>query len=154
MREISIILGSKSDLDFIKPAEDLLKKLDVEYELKILSAHRTPEKLEEYVKKAESNGIKIIIAAAGGAAALPGVVASFTDLPVIGIPVPTKYLNGIDSLLSILQMPKGIPVATMAIGSQAPINSVLYALKILSLTDKKYREKLNSYYKGEQYYKK
>ena len=129
---VAIIMGSKSDWPTMKNAANMLDKLKIEYETKIVSAHRTPDLLYEYAEKAESNGIKVIIAGAGGSAHLPGMTASKTHLPVIGVPIKTKSLDGLDSLLSIVQMPKGIPVATVAIGNSGAINSALLAASILS----------------------
>jgi len=138
-------MGSDSDLRVMKPAVDTLEEFDIKTEVCILSAHRTPLEMMEYAKKAESNNIKIIIAGAGGAAHLPGMVASLTSIPVIGVPVMGKTLKGIDSLLSIVQMPNGVPVATVAInGAQ---NAGLLALRILSVGNKDIKNKLDSYQK-------
>lgn len=139
---ISLILGSKSDLGYWEKALGLLDYAGADYELKILSAHRDSEALRKYVKKLAPQGVKVIIASAGGAAALPGVVASYTQLPVIGVPVYTKAFKGVDSLLSIIQMPKGVPVASMAVGSAGPLNAVLFALRIIALNNKSYQQKL------------
>ena len=125
-------MGSKSDWPTMKNAADMLDKLKIKHESKIISAHRTPDLLFDYASSAESQGIEIIIAGAGGSAHLPGMTASKTHLPVIGVPIKTKSLDGIDSLLSIVQMPKGIPVATVAIGNSGAINSALLAASILS----------------------
>ncbi len=137
---VGIIMGSESDWETMKDAVETLNRFNVKSEVKVVSAHRTPEKMVEYAQAAKKNGLKIIIAGAGGAAHLPGMVASLTTLPVIGVPVATKALEGIDILLSIVQMPKGIPVATMAIGNSG--NAALLALRILGITDKKIAEKL------------
>ena len=138
-------MGSDSDLRVMKPAVDTLEEFDIKTEVCILSAHRTPLEMMEYAKRAESNNIKIIIAGAGGAAHLPGMVASLTSIPVIGVPVMGKTLKGIDSLLSIVQMPNGVPVATVAInGAQ---NAGLLALRILGLGDKIIKNKLDTYQK-------
>ncbi len=138
-------MGSDSDLKVMKPAVDTLEEFDIKTEVCILSAHRTPLEMVEYAKKAESKNIKIIIAGAGGAAHLPGMVASLTSIPVIGVPVAGKSLKGIDSLLSIVQMPNGVPVATVAInGAQ---NAGLLALRILGLGDKIIKNKLDTYQK-------
>jgi len=142
---ISIIMGSQSDLEQVKPCCDLLGEFKVPYELKILSAHRSPRRLVSYVQSAAIRGIKIFIAAAGGAAALAGVVAAHTTQPVIGVPIETKSLKGIDSLLSTVQMPGGIPVACMAIGKSGAKNAAIFALEILALNDKKITKKLLSY---------
>ncbi|MGD9014978.1 MAG: 5-(carboxyamino)imidazole ribonucleotide mutase [Candidatus Omnitrophota bacterium] len=139
---ISIIMGSKSDLGTVEEAINLLKEFRVSFEVKILSAHRMPERLASYVKQASQGGIKIFIAAAGKAAALPGVIAAHTHLPVIGIPVETKSLKGLDSLLSIVQMPAGVPVGCMAIGKGGARNSAIFALQILALHDKRIASKL------------
>tara|TARA_B100000678_G_scaffold64033_1_gene52193 strand:+ start:58 stop:522 length:465 start_codon:yes stop_codon:yes gene_type:complete len=125
-------MGSKSDWPTMKNAADMLDKLKIKHESKIISAHRTPDLLFDYASSVESQGIEIIIAGAGGSAHLPGMTASKTHLPVIGVPIKTKSLEGIDSLLSIVQMPKGIPVATVAIGNSGAINSALLAASILS----------------------
>ena len=144
---ISIIMGSQSDLDTVKEAIDLLKKFKVGFEVRVLSAHRTPKELAQYVEGAPKRGIKVFIAAAGGAAALAGVIASHTTLPVIGIPIETKSLKGLDSLLSTAQMPAGVPVACMAIGKSGAKNASLFALEILGVADKKIQAKLISYKK-------
>ena len=130
---VGIIMGSKSDARVMKEAAKVLKSLHIKFEMKIVSAHRTPEFMQEYAKSAKSRGLKIIIAGAGGAAHLPGMVASLTPLPVIGVPVSITRLNGLDSLLSIAQMPKGVPVATVAIDNAH--NAGLLAARILSLSD-------------------
>tara|TARA_B100000953_G_C17800214_1_gene351845 strand:- start:100 stop:597 length:498 start_codon:yes stop_codon:yes gene_type:complete len=129
---VAIIMGSKSDWPTMKNASDMLDKLKIKHESKVISAHRTPDLLFDYASSAESQGIEIIIAGAGGSAHLPGMTASKTHLPVIGVPIKTKNLEGIDSLLSIVQMPKGIPVGTVAIGNSGAINSALLAASILS----------------------
>ena len=129
---VGIIMGSKSDWPIMKHASLTLKKLKISHESKIVSAHRTPKLLYEYADKAASKGIEVIIAGAGGAAHLPGMTAAISHLPVIGVPIQTKTLDGLDSLLSINQMPKGIPVATVAIGESGAINSALLAASILS----------------------
>ena len=129
---VAIIMGSKSDWPTMKNAANMLDKLKIKHESKVISAHRTPDLLFDYASSAESQGIEIIIAGAGGSAHLPGMTASKTHLPVIGVPIKTKNLEGIDSLLSIVQMPKGIPVGTVAIGNSGAINSALLAASILS----------------------
>lgn len=146
-KTISIIMGSQSDLDTVQEAVDLLKGFKVEPEVKVLSAHRTPKELAEYVQAAPARGVKVFIAAAGGAAALAGVIAAHTALPVIGIPIETASLKGMDSLLSTVQMPAGIPVACMAIGKAGARNSAIFALEILALSDKPLRLKLSEYKK-------
>ncbi len=143
--EISIIMGSKSDFATMKHAEETLDQFAINYETKIISAHRTPKRLYEYATKAEENGIKIIIAGAGGAAHLPGMVAALTHLPVLGVPVASKSLDGIDSLLSIAQMPAGIPVATFAIGEAGAKNAALEAVAILALQDQELTKKLKKF---------
>lgn len=135
-KKISIIMGSISDADIARETGGLLKKFKAPYEVKILSAHRSPKELEKYVKQAPQKGIKVFIAAAGGAAALAGVIASHTILPVIGVPVETKSLKGLDSLLSTVQMPSGVPVAAMAIGKSGAKNAAIFALEILALENK------------------
>lgn len=145
---ISIIMGSQSDLETVREAIDILKEFKVGFEVKVLSAHRTPKELAAYVESAPKKGIKVFIAAAGGAAALAGVVATHTTLPVIGIPIETKSLKGLDSLLSTVQMPAGIPVATMSIGKAGARNAAIFALEILGATDKKIQKKLAAYKKA------
>lgn len=145
---VSIIMGSQSDLETVKEAINLLKEFKVGFEVRVLSAHRTPKELTRYVEEAPKRGIKVFIAAAGGSAALAGVVASHTALPVIGIPIETKSLKGLDSLLSTVQMPQGIPVACMAIGKSGAKNAAIFALEILGITDKKILSKLISYKKA------
>ena len=145
MPEIGVILGSDSDLPKVKECFSILDEFGVEFEVIISSAHRTPEQTREWAVSAKNRGIRVIIAAAGGAAHLPGVVASHTVLPVIGIPVETKIAGGLDSVLSILQMPAGIPVAAMSAGSAGGVNAALYAISILALLDGKYEKKLNGY---------
>lgn len=142
---ISIIMGSQSDLETLQEAIHLLKEFAVGFEVEVLSAHRTPKELAQYVQAAPKKGVKVFIAAAGGAAALAGVIAAHTTLPVIGIPIETKSLQGMDSLLSTVQMPAGIPVASMAIGKAGAKNSALFALEILALNDKTIRAKLLKY---------
>ena len=140
---VSIIMGSQSDYLTMKYTEDTLKNLNIKFETKIVSAHRTPKRLFEFATKAEKNNISIIIAGAGGSAHLPGMVAAITSIPVIGVPIESKKLKGLDSLLSIVQMPKGIPVGTVAIGKDGAINAALYAASILGVENKVIRAKLN-----------
>lgn len=142
--KIGVIMGSSSDWETMKHACDILDELEVPYEKKVVSAHRTPDLMFEYAETARSRGIEVIIAGAGGAAHLPGMVASKTTLPVIGVPVQSKALNGLDSLLSIVQMPGGVPVATVAIGKAGATNAGLLAAQILSITDKQLAEKLEA----------
>ena len=132
---VGIVMGSQSDWPTLKPASEVLDELRVEHEVRIVSAHRTPDRLWEYGKTAKDRGLKVIIAGAGGAAHLPGMMASKTPLPVIGVPVETRALKGVDSLYSILQMPRGYPVATMAIGNAGACNAGLMAAGILALSD-------------------
>ncbi|MFH0912739.1 MAG: 5-(carboxyamino)imidazole ribonucleotide mutase [Candidatus Omnitrophota bacterium] len=141
---ISIIMGSQSDLETVREAVDLLKKFKVGFELKVLSAHRSPKELTKYVEEAPERGVKVFIAAAGGAAALAGVIAAHSTLPVIGIPMETKSLKGLDSLLSTVQMPAGIPVASMAIGKPGAKNAAIFALEILGASDKKIESRLRA----------
>ncbi|MBF2466052.1 5-(carboxyamino)imidazole ribonucleotide mutase [Listeria welshimeri] len=133
--EIGVIMGSTSDWDTMKKACDVLDELEIAYEKKVVSAHRTPDLMFQYGEQARERGLKIIIAGAGGAAHLPGMVAAKTTLPVIGVPIKSKALNGMDSLLSIVQMPGGVPVATVAIGESGAVNAGLLAAQILSITD-------------------
>ena len=137
-------MGSQSDYKTMKLSVKMLNSLKIQHEVKIVSAHRTPKRLYEYSKNAEKNNISVIIAGAGGSAHLPGMIASLTSLPVIGVPIESKKLKGLDSLLSIVQMPKGIPVATVAIGDDGAINAALMAASIIGNSDKKVKEKLNS----------
>ncbi len=132
---VGIVMGSQSDWPTLKPASEVLDELCVKHEVRIVSAHRTPDRLWEYGKTAKDRGLKVIIAGAGGAAHLPGMMASKTSLPVIGVPVETRALKGVDSLYSILQMPRGFPVATMAIGEAGACNAGLMAAGILALSD-------------------
>ena len=143
--QVGLIMGSQSDWSTMKEAANILSELGVKYETKIVSAHRTPDRLWEYGKSAEQRGLKVIIAGAGGAAHLPGMIASKTNLPVVGVPVTTTSLNGIDSLYSILQMPKGYPVATMAIGPQGAKNGGLMAAQILALSDAKLKKSFSEW---------
>jgi len=140
---VGIIMGSDSDLPVMEKAFDILKSFDTPYEVKILSAHRTPKQHTEYSSTAEKRGLKVIIAAAGGAAHLPGVTAAHTTLPVIGVPIKSKALNGMDSLLSIVQMPPGVPVATVSIDGSK--NAALLALQILGIADEGIKQKLIEY---------
>ena len=133
--EVGLIMGSQSDWSILKQSAEILEELQISYASNIVSAHRTPDRLYEYAKTAEERGIKVIIAGAGGAAHLPGMVASLTTLPVLGVPVKTQSLSGLDSLLSIVQMPAGVPVATLAIGEAGAKNAALLAAEILALSD-------------------
>ncbi|MEA3198773.1 MAG: 5-(carboxyamino)imidazole ribonucleotide mutase [Thermoplasmata archaeon] len=140
--KVGIIMGSKTDWETLRLASEVLQGLGVPHETKVVSAHRTPDLLFEYAASAEGRGIQVIIAGAGGAAHLPGMCASKTTLPVLGVPVQSKALSGLDSLLSIVQMPKGVPVGTLAIGTAGASNAALLAAQILALHDEKLREKL------------
>ena len=142
---IGIIMGSQSDWPTMKEAADILDALEVRYETKIVSAHRTPDRLWDYGKTAVDRGLQVIIAGAGGAAHLPGMMASKTRVPVIGVPIQSKALNGIDSLYSIVQMPRGYPVATMAIGAPGAANAGLMAAGILALSDADLAERLDAW---------
>ena len=142
---VSIIMGSTSDWDTMKNASDILNEFDVAHECKVVSAHRTPDLLFKFAKTAEARGIEVIIAGAGGAAHLPGMCASQTVLPVLGVPVQSKALSGMDSLLSIVQMPAGIPVGTMAIGTAGAKNGALLAISILANSRPELREKLKEF---------
>ena len=146
MEKVAIIMGSTSDLDTMKKAAEVLDELGIIYEMKVLSAHRTPDLLFEYIKQIEEKGFKVIIAGAGGAAHLPGVIASQTLLPVIGVPIETKVMGGLDSLLSMVQMPGGVPVATMGIGNAK--NAGLMAARILAINNIELRKKLENYKKA------
>lgn len=143
--EVGIIMGSQSDWPTMKEAATLLDALDIPYEAKIVSAHRTPDRLWAYGKSAVDRGLKVIIAGAGGAAHLPGMMASKTRVPVVGVPIQTRALSGVDSLYSILQMPRGFPVATMAIGSAGAANAGLMAAAILALNDPALAQRLDAW---------
>lgn len=142
---IGLVMGSNSDWDVMKHAADMLDSFGVPHEARVVSAHRTPDLLFEYAGSARERGLACLIAGAGGAAHLPGMLASKTTLPVLGVPVPSRYLKGVDSLLSIVQMPKGIPVATFAIGEAGAANAALSAISILATTDSALAEQLQTY---------
>lgn len=142
---ISIVMGSKSDYETVKETVKILEDFGIEYEKQVVSAHRTPEDMVTYAKNAQERGIQVIIAAAGGAAHLPGMIASLSDLPVIGIPVKSSALDGLDSLLSIVQMPAGVPVLSVAIGIAGAKNAALASLRILALHDPELSLKLQAY---------
>jgi 5-(carboxyamino)imidazole ribonucleotide mutase len=142
---VALVMGSDSDLPTVKEACAVLRTFGVPFEVRVLSAHRSPEELVAFVKQAEQNGVRIFIAAAGGAAHLAGVVAAHTALPVLGIPIQTSALNGLDSLLSMVQMPGGVPVATMAIGAAGAKNAGLFAVQVLALQDAALEQKLKAY---------
>jgi 5-(carboxyamino)imidazole ribonucleotide mutase len=147
--QVGVVMGSSSDWEVMKHAAMLLKQLGIHYEAKVVSAHRTPDLLYEYAATAEARGLKAIIAGAGGAAHLPGMIASKTIVPVLGVPVPSKYLKGMDSLLSIVQMPKGIPVATFAIGEAGAANAALFAAALIARYDNGLADQLNDFRRGQ-----
>ena len=142
---VGIVIGSKTDEPLIRPTLDILNELGISYELSVISAHRTPEKTQEYGRTAQKRGLEVIIAAAGAAAALPGVLASWTVLPVIGIPLPTSELKGVDALYSIVQMPGGVPVACMAVGAAGAKNAALLAARILGLKHEEIRHAMEQH---------
>ena len=143
--KVAIIMGSESDAEEMKYASETLNKLKIPNEMMVISAHRTPDRLRDYCLNAEKRGIKIIIAGAGGAAALPGCIAAYTQIPVLGVPIESKSLKGMDSLLSMVQMPAGIPVGTLAIGKPGSINAALLAAAIIANEDKEISKKLKDY---------
>jgi 5-(carboxyamino)imidazole ribonucleotide mutase len=142
---VGIVLGSNSDAAAMQPCVAALKEFAIPYELRVISAHRTPDAAHEYATTAAGRGLRVLIGAAGGAAHLPGVLASLTPLPVIGVPMPGSVMGGLDSLLSIVQMPSGIPVATVAVGKAGPVNAALLAAQILGVADAALREKIVQY---------
>ncbi len=142
---VGVIMGSRSDYESLAPAIEILTELGIAHEARIVSAHRTPDLMFEYAATAESRGLRVIIAAAGGAAHLPGRVAAKTILPVLGVPMPATALNGVDALLSIVQMPRGVPVGTLAIGKPGAANAALLAASILATTDPALRERLRAW---------
>ena len=143
IKKVSIVMGSQSDFKTMKLCQKTLKILKVKFETKIISAHRTPKRMYEFAKKAEKKNIAVIIAGAGGSAHLPGMISALTSIPVLGVPMESKKLKGLDSLLSIVQMPKGIPVGTLAIGEDGAINAALLAASIIAINDKKIKKKLD-----------
>jgi len=145
MALVGVVIGSKTDTELIQPALDMLKQLGIDYELSVISAHRNPEKAREYGLQAEKRGLKVIIAAAGKSAHLPGVMASWTTLPVVGVPLPSGELKGVDALLSISQMPGGVPVACMGVGKSGAKNAALFAAQILGTERKETREAYRKY---------
>jgi 5-(carboxyamino)imidazole ribonucleotide mutase len=149
-RKVAVVMGSQSDWPVMQHAVEQLEAFGISYEAKVVSAHRTPELLFEFAESARNNGFAAIIAGAGGAAHLPGMLASKTTLPVLGVPVPSKYLKGMDSLLSIVQMPKGIPVATYAIGEAGAANAALSAISMLAITDESLAIKLAEFRAKQQ----
>lgn len=149
MTSVGVIMGSQSDWETMKEAVAILDEFKISHEVKIVSAHRTPERMVEYAKTARERGLKVIIAGAGGAAHLPGMVAALTTLPVLGVPVESKFNNGLDSLLSIAQMPGGVPVATLAVGKAGAKNAGLLAASILSLSDQTIATSLQEFRKAQ-----
>ena len=145
LKKVSIVMGSQSDYKTMIFCQNILKKLNIKFETKIISAHRTPNRMYEFAINAEKNGIAVIIAGAGGSAHLPGMISALTSLPVLGVPIESKKLKGLDSLLSIAQMPKGIPVGTLAIGEDGAINAALLAASIIGLSDFTVKKKLNQF---------
>ena len=145
LNKVSIVMGSQSDYKTMTFCQNILKKLNIKFETKIISAHRTPKRMYEFAINAEKNGIAVIIAGAGGSAHLPGMISALTSLPVLGVPIESKKLKGLDSLLSIAQMPKGIPVGTLAIGEDGAINAALLAASIIGLSDLTVKRKLNQF---------
>jgi len=145
LNKVSIVMGSQSDYKTMIFCQNILKKLNIKFETKIISAHRTPNRMYEFAVNAEKNGITVIIAGAGGSAHLPGMISALTSLPVLGVPIESKKLKGLDSLLSIVQMPKGIPVGTLAIGEDGAINAALLAASIIGLSDLPVKKKLNQF---------
>jgi 5-(carboxyamino)imidazole ribonucleotide mutase len=146
---VAIIMGSDSDWPIMKHAAELLDDFNISYEAQVVSAHRTPDLMFKFAEDAEKKGFQVVIAGAGGAAHLPGMVASKTTLPVLGVPVPSKHLKGHDSLLSIVQMPKGIPVATFAIGEAGSYNAGLFAVSLIAVNDKEINQKLKDFRKKQ-----
>jgi 5-(carboxyamino)imidazole ribonucleotide mutase len=144
-KKVSIVMGSESDFKTMVFCEKVLKKLNIKFETKIISAHRTPKRMYEYAINAEKNNIGVIIAGAGGSAHLPGMISALTSLPVLGVPIESKKLKGLDSLLSIAQMPKGIPVGTLAIGEDGAINAALLAASIIAICDSNVKNKLDQW---------
>ena len=143
--KVSIVMGSQSDFKTMKLARNILKTLKIPFEVKIISAHRTPKRMYEYALKTEKNNIGVIIAGAGGSAHLPGMIAALTQIPVLGVPIESKKLKGLDSLLSIAQMPKGVPVGTLAIGEDGAINAALLAASIIANNDLNIKKRLNNW---------
>ena len=143
--KVSVVMGSQSDFKTMKLCLKVLRLLNIKFETKIISAHRTPNRMYEYAKNVEKNNIAVIIAGAGGSAHLPGMISALTTIPVLGVPIESKKLKGLDSLLSIAQMPKGIPVGTLAIGEDGAINAALLAASIISLSDAKIKRNLNKW---------
>ena len=149
LKKVSIVMGSQSDYKTMIFCQNILKKLNIKFETKIISAHRTPKRMYDFAINAEKNGIAVIIAGAGGSAHLPGMISALTSVPVLGVPIESKKLKGLDSLLSIAQMPKGIPVGTLAIGEDGAINAALLAASIIGLSDLTVKKKLNQFRLGQ-----
>ena len=147
--DVGVVMGSQSDWETMRRAADILDELGIAHERRIVSAHRTPDRLYQYARSARGRGLKAIIAGAGGAAHLPGMLASMTEIPVLGVPVQSKALNGLDSLLSIVQMPAGVPVATFAIGQAGAANAALFAAALVALNDDEARERLAAYRRAQ-----
>ena len=145
LNKVSVVMGSQSDYKTMIFCQNILKKLNIKFETNIISAHRTPNRMYEFAVNAEKNGIAVIIAGAGGSAHLPGMISALTSLPVLGVPIESKKLKGLDSLLSIAQMPKGIPVGTLAIGEDGAINAALLAASIIGLSDLTVKKNLNQF---------
>ena len=143
--QVSIVMGSQSDWLTMRTACDILQKFDVSFEKKIVSAHRTPDRLYEYANSLSERKVKVVIAGAGGAAHLPGMIASKTDIPVVGVPISATDLRGVDSLYSIVQMPRGYPVATMAIGAPGAFNAAIFAIQVLAVSDKVIGQKIQAW---------
>ena len=143
--KVAIVMGSQSDFKVMKLSVKILKKIGIRFETKIISAHRTPERMYKFAQNATKNNIGVIIAGAGGSAHLPGMISAITSIPVLGVPIESKKLKGLDSLLSIVQMPKGIPVGTLAIGKDGAINAALLAASIIATSDMSVRKKLNNW---------
>ena len=144
-KKVSIVMGSQSDFKTMVFCQKVLKKLNIKFEINIISAHRTPHRMYNYAMNAEKNGVSVIIAGAGGSAHLPGMISALTSLPVLGVPIESKKLKGLDSLLSIAQMPKGIPVGTLAIGEDGAINAALLAASIIGVNNMAVKERLNQW---------
>ena len=149
LNKVSIVMGSQSDYKTMIFCQNILKKLNIKFETKIISAHRTPKRMYEFAINAEKNRVAVIIAGAGGSAHLPGMISALTSLPVLGVPIESNKLKGLDSLLSIAQMPKGIPVGTLAIGEDGAINAALLAASIIGLSDLTVKKKLNQFRLGQ-----
>ena len=145
IHKVSVVMGSQSDFKTMKLCQKVFKILNVKFETKIISAHRTPDRMYDFTKNAKKKGIAVIIAGAGGSAHLPGMISALTSIPVLGVPIESKKLKGIDSLLSIAQMPKGIPVGTLAIGEDGAINAALLAASIIAINDSKIKKNLDSW---------